>query len=826
MLNTLDILGISDLLEDIIEILKNSVVNGVRSLCATLCKIIYPLIGDVYNLFMDVAGLRILPNDVLEGIYSRITMFLTIIMLFYISFEFIKYIVEPDSMSDKEKGVSKIGIKLIAVVVLIAFVPKIFTLGYDVQDAILKNEIIPQIVLQKKGTANNKIQYKNIGRDFSVRMFSMFYYLEYGADKTSILCDGFICKDLVSANLNSLSEYGTLPYLTLGLDTKFEKATGIPALDESNASATTNAIHFDEFLSLTVGILVLYMLILYCIDIGTRAVQLVYLQIISPIPIIGILSPKKDGIFGKWCKQVIATYLDVFLRLFLLNFIILICTLLLSSNGLNSNLESSETFVKIVLILGLLAFAKKVPELLKELMPKGTVASGNLSLKAGDRNLGRVAGGVIGAAAGTLVGATTGFAQGLRKGKSLGPDAWRGRKLMSSIGGGIAGTARGAFGGFGRGLVNGTKKDSNDSLKNTLKNANIGVKKQYQSNKVFGNKAEAGYTLGKQIQDTVGGYLGHSRQENSEKRKEQFETTAKQRESQEKRKSEILERAVSKAVKEGKYYESKSLATAATNYKALDQRKKDLENPSSDVRQQFRIGGEKQDTKSQERIKEFKNEANRSKILNTKKYNDVIKELSGEELGIKKVDFYNPKTKEFNQEAYEKAVETAYKERKDKIVDQELYEKLKTNGLLYANQDEADNALAIEQGKIGKAFAEAEDNLYVEYARAARQAKKDENGNFVGWNDNVIVYGDQREAQEEKIHNASADADHQINKESEINEILNNNEGMSYEKAELEWRKKYVSREKQREQLAASRESANLEKIKKEVASGNDGGKK
>lgn len=69
------------------------------------------------------------------------------------------------------------------------------------------------------------------------------------------------------------------------------------------------AIHFDAWFAMGVGLFLCYILVLYVIDIGVRVAQLTYLQIIAPIPIISYLSPKKDGMFQKWVKQCVVTFL-------------------------------------------------------------------------------------------------------------------------------------------------------------------------------------------------------------------------------------------------------------------------------------------------------------------------------------------------------------------------------------------------------------------------------------------------------------------------------------------------------------------------------------
>lgn len=375
--------------------------EGLRYIMAWLCQLIYPIITWLYDLFVYVSKVNILSDDMVQPIYQRVTLILTIVMVFYVTFEFIKYVVQPDGITDKEKGAGKIIYRMIAVVVLIAFVPNIFTAAYELQTAIVERDVIGKVVLGNRGTIED-----NFGGNFSASIFSMFYSVneEYVDDDTE--CDGIPCKALVGMNLKSLSENGHLKYLTKGINEATDKAKVDAGGYEGKA--TVAYINFDGLFAVIVGAFIVYILVLYCIDVGVRWAQLVFLQIIAPIPIIGYLAPKKDGIFEKWCKQCLTTYLDLFIRIAIINFVLLICGLLLDQEVLKhlfSNLEGisdwMKAFVVIVLVLGLLLFAQKAPKLLGELFPKMGAASGNFGLKAGER-VAPMAARAIGAGAGGL----------------------------------------------------------------------------------------------------------------------------------------------------------------------------------------------------------------------------------------------------------------------------------------------------------------------------------------------------------------------------------------------------------------------------------------
>ena len=356
-------------------------INGeLRKVAGSICNAIYSLISILFDVFYSLADLRILDtryevNGVwhdapITVIYKRVTLLLGIIMVFYVTFQFIKYILEPDTFSDKEKGGEKLVFKLIIVVVLMGTVPTIFDKAYDIQRLILNSHLIDKVLI---GNTNSNMG--SFGRNLSANVFSLFYYPDVSISEELICEDELECQEIVKMNVGGLTRAGSMPVITTGLGEK--------------VSEGRYAIHFDAWFAMGVGLFLCYILVLYVIDVGVRVAQLTYLQIIAPIPIIAYLSPKKDGMFQKWVKQCVITFLDLFIRLFIIYFMLLVISnISISSIGesINANVdETTKIWVYIALILGLLLFAQKAPKLIQELFPNMGAAMGNFGFKPGDR---------------------------------------------------------------------------------------------------------------------------------------------------------------------------------------------------------------------------------------------------------------------------------------------------------------------------------------------------------------------------------------------------------------------------------------------------------
>lgn len=356
-----------------------------RTIGGLLCRFIYELIVNLYNLFINIAQVSFIKQGDLNLIYRKITLILTMVMVFYVTFETVKYVIQPDTMTDKERGAGKIVTKMILVVLLIAMVPTIFEYSRKLQKGILDSNLISNIFLNTQSQ-----NPADAGKNFSADLLSVFYAEKHpGTDSGCNIPDRGAspvrdCPERVRENLQSLRQNGTIPYLGRGLW-------------EYNGSNTSDyKIKFDWLLAALVGAFIVYILMLYCIDAGVRVAQLAFLEIIAPIPIIGYLSPKKDGMFEKWVKQCITTYIDLFIRMMILYVVFLIANMLGSAygngtgrlfDGLNPAPSSTmKVFIYIALILGLFLFAQKAPKLLQELLPKGSsAAAGNFGLKGKER---------------------------------------------------------------------------------------------------------------------------------------------------------------------------------------------------------------------------------------------------------------------------------------------------------------------------------------------------------------------------------------------------------------------------------------------------------
>lgn len=152
------------------------------------------------------------------------------------------------------------------------------------------------------------------------------------------------------------------------------------------------------------GGLAAYMFLSFSLDLGVRAAKLAVLKLIAPIPIFVKVFPKQKSIYDKWQGEFIKTYLQVFERIIIIYFAVEVISFIpkidwtAGGGGWFINCIAS-----VVIILGVLKFAKEAPKLLSDLF--GTkIPELSIKKKLGENEYAMRAASTIGAAGLTAVG--------------------------------------------------------------------------------------------------------------------------------------------------------------------------------------------------------------------------------------------------------------------------------------------------------------------------------------------------------------------------------------------------------------------------------------
>lgn len=430
-----------------------SIKQALRTFSCTVAAVIYNFIVDLYNVFMYTARAEILESSFIQGIYNKVGMILGIFMVFKLSFSLIQSLVDPSKFTDEKKGFGGIIKRSVISIVLLGITPSIFNMAFDLQNLVV-------------GSANNtdNIIYKLIvgkapskdAESFGHVIASELYFGFYTENEPLKLNQGLEVTYPDSGGVQlEVHDYEYLK--TQILEDHMSFSDTVDYISITNAGQYV--IKWDGLFAIGFGLFMVYILITYCISVATRVIQLAYLQLIAPVPILSYISDP-EGSFKNWTKQCMTTYLDLFIRLAIIYFIITVSTQILQafsevgsvfyeSTGLEAG-SGTAKWVSRFLIIGLLMFGKRLPELLKDLFPNfgGGAASIGFGLKNPKKMLGDIPGmGIAKGAAtfglGTVVGGAAGMASGIKNGY------------------GVRGKIAGAFGGFNRGIAGGAKTKGN-----------------------------------------------------------------------------------------------------------------------------------------------------------------------------------------------------------------------------------------------------------------------------------------------------------------------------------------------------------------------------
>ena len=350
---------------------------------------VYGLAIHTINIFNGVARMDFFSTKAGASIYTDITNriygIIGIIMVFFFTYQMILMVINPDG---KTEATSKMVRNLITSLIMIAFAPTIFHYMAVFQEHVLTEGTIFGIVT---GTASGGDSSKSGKNTALIVYLSMLHPVGGGyqslvnsdkmdsegnaVPKTAQECmqdsnasehtcelwvkatENFIDSNSNTYNfLNGSGFFGGITAYTMNHDL-------LETLYDEDGS------EYYPIIILICGILLAWFYISYTLDLGYRTIKLGFLQIIAPAPLIFRIFPKQAKVFEKWKHELIRTYLEIFARIAIVAFILLIVQKIpIVIAGLFATLGMSRLYFgwgTVALILGLMKFGKELPKLFK-----------------------------------------------------------------------------------------------------------------------------------------------------------------------------------------------------------------------------------------------------------------------------------------------------------------------------------------------------------------------------------------------------------------------------------------------------------------------------
>lgn len=340
----------------------------LRFLFSWIDGVIAKIITEVYNLLINLSEIVLYSDNIIKVVGRRVGLLLGIFMLFRLAISLINYMISPDKTKDGSTGGGKLITNIIVSLVLLATVNVIFENAYKIQMKIIDSRIIEKIFFGANTNKDIDIGYYLYSGIFSPNP-SVFT-----KDECKDIWDNtvnFVGGDCYTKMQNDIGLDGNaldtivLARNKMQISNVFSNYKLVLAM-HSVGNSEEFVFNYTPILSNVAGVITLLVLISFSMELATRAVRLLFLQLIAPIPIIFNMDlGKGKDVFQKWYKDCFSTYISVFLRLLAINFVVFMIVLL---NGNYRDIFSSNWLLNIFLIIGSLIFAKRVPKLLEDML--------------------------------------------------------------------------------------------------------------------------------------------------------------------------------------------------------------------------------------------------------------------------------------------------------------------------------------------------------------------------------------------------------------------------------------------------------------------------
>ena len=340
--------------------------------------LIYDLIGSLFEIFDFLSRVNLFSNDVYSNIIRRIYVVLGLIMMFALAYSLLKAVINPDEFSKGETSFPKLIKNVVVSLAIIAVLPTIFTVAFNIQNSLLNENTIPKIVLGDEYEST----YLNGGKTIAYNSFMAFLHVNesYCKEEYSDGNDGYNineCEKSIPTNVSNVKWY-TLWRLAADkrtfADVKQNVSMGdsIADFNQFGEAVVEGKLSYIMIISTIFGIFLLVVIANFCFDMALRIIKLMFFQIIAPIPVVCRVIPggKMKDVFPTWIKKTTSTFLDVFIRIFVMYLgIFIILTVTDNWDGIpKGNLSGTQSLVaKALIIMGVVMFIRQAPKLLGDL---------------------------------------------------------------------------------------------------------------------------------------------------------------------------------------------------------------------------------------------------------------------------------------------------------------------------------------------------------------------------------------------------------------------------------------------------------------------------
>ena len=154
--------------------------NILRNIFSFFDSLGFTIVSAIYNIFFTIANAEIFSGNIMNDFFKRVQLILGVFMIFNLAITALNIIINPDLLSDKQKGAGKIFMKIALSLVMLTLVvpmeniPKtsdlnrrisengiLFGFLYQFQDSVMQDNVIGKLVLASN-VESNEGNYGNL----------------------------------------------------------------------------------------------------------------------------------------------------------------------------------------------------------------------------------------------------------------------------------------------------------------------------------------------------------------------------------------------------------------------------------------------------------------------------------------------------------------------------------------------------------------------------------------------------------------------------------------------------------------------------------------
>ena len=376
----------------IVWLVSGGIIYVLRGISFWIDTLLVNFIDSVYGYFMKLLSGTMFNEAVTDQLLTNVYVFIGVVVFFRLAMLIIKYLMNPEMISDEKAGVNSLIKRVIIGMCGIIAIPTIFEKATELQAAIINDQIIQQIIIPSDMIDATSNKAAEGGKFIGTYVFAGFINPSTKASKdikkeyTVALERG----DLSSIDFNSGGFLGI----------------GYTDYDYS----------YFYLVSTFVLAYVLYLMIKYCLDIVVRFFKLLLYQLMAPIAMVEyMINGSENGAFKSWKSAVLSTYFMLFVRVLAIWFVVFVMTLMSGEYSVYSDttlLADNDYLLRALIIIGLLGFMMDLPKLV------GNIFGLDLEQESSATGVLKSFGGVlkgVGMGALTMGGAAAGGAFGAAK---------------------------------------------------------------------------------------------------------------------------------------------------------------------------------------------------------------------------------------------------------------------------------------------------------------------------------------------------------------------------------------------------------------------------